>query len=87
MVSQVASGLLIILPLLIFAGSYFRENERGFRVNTKHFICVVQLLFVNQLTYFSCNFSGISGKVKIDDQSQTKWQIYPLEFKQDFISR
>lgn len=59
--------------------TYFRGNER--------LICVVQLLFVNQLTYFSCNFSGISGKVKIDDQSQTKWQIYPLEFKQDFISR
>ncbi|KAL9963399.1 hypothetical protein ACROYT_G026909 [Oculina patagonica] len=30
---------------------------------------------------------GINGKVKIDDQSQTKWRVYPLEFKQDALSR
>ncbi len=49
--------------------------------------CFVQWLFVNRLTYFILQLLGISGKVKIDDQSQTKWRIYPLEFKQNALSR
>jgi len=30
---------------------------------------------------------GISGEVKIDDSSLTKWRIYPLEFKPHTLSR